>query len=50
MPPSNHFERLRGHLAGLHSIRVNRQWRLLFAWDGGKGEAGGVYLDDHGYR
>ena len=49
-PPSNHFEKLRGNLAGLHSIRVNRQWRLIFTWDGGRGEAGGVYLDDHGYR
>ena len=29
-PPSNHFEKLRGNLAGLHSIRVNRQWRLIF--------------------
>ncbi len=23
VPPSNHFEKLRGNLAGLHSIRVN---------------------------
>ena len=29
-PSSNHFEKLRGNLAGLHSIRVNRQWRLIF--------------------
>ena len=50
VPPSNHFEKLRGNLAGLHSIRVNKQWRLIFVWDGGKGEAGGVYLDDHSYR
>ena len=50
VPPSNHFEKLRGNLAGLHSIRVNKQWRLIFAWDGGKGEASGVYLDDHSYR
>ena len=49
-PPSNHFEKLRGDLAGLRSIRVNRQWRLIFTWDGGRGEAGGVYLDDHSYR
>jgi proteic killer suppression protein len=48
--PSNHFEKLRGALAGFHSIRVNRQWRLVFRWDGGKGEASGVYLDDHSYR
>ncbi len=50
VPPSNHFEKLRGNLAGLHSIRVNRQWRLIFAWDGSKGEARDIYLDDHGYR
>ena len=47
---SNHFEKLRGNLAGYHSIRVNLQWRLVFQWDGGRGEATGVYLDDHGYR
>lgn len=50
VPPSNHFEKLRGHLEGFHSIRVNRQWRLVFRWDGGRGEASEVYLDDHGYR
>ena len=50
MPPSNHFEKLRGNLAGLYSIRVNKQWRLIFAWDGGKGEASEIYLDDHSYR
>ena len=50
VPPSNHFEKLRGNLAGLHSIRVNKQWRLIFVWDGGKGEASGIYLDDHSYR
>jgi proteic killer suppression protein len=49
VPPSNHFEKLRGKLADLHSIRVNKQWRLIFQWDGGRGEATGVYLDDHSY-
>ena len=49
-PLSNHFEKLRGSLEGLHSIRVNQQWRLVFRWDGGRGEARGVYLDDHSYR
>jgi len=37
-PASNHFEKLRGGLDGFHSIRVNKQWRLLFRWDGGRGE------------
>ncbi len=50
VPPSNHFEKLRGTLAGFHSIRVNQQWRLVFRWDGRRGEAEGVYLDDHSYR
>ncbi len=49
-PPSNHFEKLRGGLAGFHSIRVNKRWRLVFAWDGARGEATGVYLDDHSYK
>ncbi len=50
VPPSNHFEKLRGTLAGFCSIRVNNQWRLVFQWDGSRGEAEGVYLDDHSYR
>jgi proteic killer suppression protein len=50
VPPSNHFEKLRGNLADFHSIRVNRQWRLIFHWNGSQGEASGLYLDDHSYR
>ena len=50
VPPSNHLEKLRGNLAGFHSIRVNSQWRLIFRWDGSRGEAEDVYLDDHSYR
>jgi len=50
VPPSNHFEKLRGKLEGFHSIRINRQWRLVFHWNGAKGEASGVYLDNHSYR
>ena len=50
VPPSNHFEKLRGNLNNYHSIRVNKQWRLVFRWDGGRGEGEGVYLDDHSYR
>ena len=38
IPPSNHFEKLRGKLADFHSIRVNKQWRLIFKWDGNRGE------------
>jgi proteic killer suppression protein len=50
VPPSNHFEKLRGKLAEFHSIRVNQQWRLIFKWDSNRGEATDVYLDDHSYR
>ena len=50
VPPSNHFEKLRGNLSGWYSIRVNKQWRLVFRWDGSRGEASEVYLDNHRYR
>lgn len=50
VPPSNHFEKMRASLAGWHSIRVNDQWRLVFKWNGGTGEAAEVYLDNHSYR
>ena len=50
VPPGNHFEKLRGSLQGFHSIRVNQQWRLIFQWDGSRGEAKEVYLDPHSYR
>jgi proteic killer suppression protein len=50
VPPGNHFEKLRGALDGYHSIRINKHWRLVFRWDGGRGEAAGIYLDDHSYR
>jgi proteic killer suppression protein len=50
VPSSNHFEKLAGNLRGWHSIRVNNRWRLIFRWNGAKGEASEVYLDDHSYR
>jgi proteic killer suppression protein len=50
VPPSNHFEKLRGNLAGFHSVRVNSQWRLVFRWDGSRGEAEDVFFNDHSYR
>ena len=48
VPPSNHFEKLRGQLDGWHSIRVNQRWRLIFRWV--NDEAAQVYLDDHSYK
>ena len=31
-PPGNRLEALGGDLRGLHSIRVNDQWRIVFRW------------------
>ena len=31
-PPANRLEALRGALVGLHSIRVNDQWRIVLRW------------------
>lgn len=50
VPPGNHFERLKANLAGYHSIRVNKQWRLIFRWDVHRGMATQVYLDPHRYE
>ena len=50
LPLSNYFEKLRGHLAGNHSIRVSRQWRLVFIWSKRHGEARDIYLHNHDYR
>jgi proteic killer suppression protein len=38
MPPSNHLEALHGDLAGYHSIRIDRQWRIVFRWIDGAAE------------
>ena len=32
VPPGNRLEALHGDRKGLHSIRVNDQWRLVFRW------------------
>lgn len=31
-PPGNQLEALEDDLKGLHSIRVNNQWRVVFQW------------------
>ena len=31
-PPGNRLEALKGKLSGLHSIRINDQWRIVFRW------------------
>lgn len=32
IPPANHLEKLSGNLIGFHSIRINKQWRIIFIW------------------
>lgn len=31
-PPGNRLEALHGDLEGMHSIRINDQWRVVFVW------------------
>jgi proteic killer suppression protein len=31
-PPGNQLEALKHDRKGQHSIRINRQWRICFAW------------------
>jgi len=35
VPPGNRLERLKGRRKGLHSIRINDQWRVTFRWRSG---------------
>lgn len=46
-PPGNRYEELEGKLKGYSSIRVNKQYRLIFRWERGKAED--LYLDPHEY-
>ena len=44
-PPGNRLEALKADMQGLHSIRVNDQWRLVFRWQGS--DAHDVRLTDY---
>lgn len=35
VPPANRLEKLVGDLEGYHSIRINKQYRVLFRWADG---------------
>jgi len=35
IPPANRLEALQDDRAGQYSIRINRQWRICFAWRDG---------------
>ena len=45
IPPGNRLEVLRGDRKGQHSVCVNDQWRICFAWR--DGEAWDVEIDDY---
>jgi toxin HigB-1 len=44
-PPGNRLEALSGDCKGQHSIRINDQWRVCFAWN--KGDAYDVEIVDY---
>ena len=35
VPPGNRLEKLKGEWDGFYSIRIDRQWRLVFQWRAG---------------
>jgi proteic killer suppression protein len=35
IPPSNRLEKLSGDLKEFYSIRINKQWRIIFTWNSG---------------
>lgn len=45
IPPSNQLEKLSGKLSRFYSIRINKQWRIIFLWE--KGNAGEVRILDY---
>jgi len=47
IPPGNNFELLSGDLAGFFSVRINKQWRVIFKWDDQQKNAFDVYIGDY---
>ena len=45
IPPSNRLEKLSGNLKGFYSIRLNKQWRIIFKWN--SGNASEVEITDY---
>jgi proteic killer suppression protein len=35
IPPANRLEKLSGNLKNFYSIRINKQWRIIFKWNNG---------------
>lgn len=46
VPPGNRLEALKGNLSGMHSIRINDQWRIVFRWTE-QGPAEAAIVDYH---
>jgi proteic killer suppression protein len=44
-PPGNRLEKLKGTYRDSYSIRINDQWRVVFAWK--EGGAWNVQIIDH---
>lgn len=38
IPPSNHLKKLSGDRKAFYSIRINKQWRIIFQWHQGNAE------------
>ena len=45
IPPSNRLEKLSGDLKDFYSIRINKQWRIIFTWN--NGNANEVKISDY---
>ena len=45
VPPGNRLEKLKGDLAGFHSIRMNDQFRIIFRFEAGN--ASDVQITDY---
>jgi len=45
IPPSNRLEKLTGKLKDFYSIRINKQWRVIFKWS--RGNASNVEIIDY---
>ena len=45
IPPSNRLEKLSGDLKDYYSIRINKQWRIIFTWN--NGNANEVKITDY---
>ena len=45
IPPSNRLEKLSGDSKDFYSIRINKQWRIIFTWN--NGNANEVKITDY---